>query len=54
MHLLVGPWLKIMEVVGDRKTFSLATFLDREGMKGLGSTFNKGPNKEAFKCPIKL
>ena len=42
------------EVVGDRQTFSLATFIDWEGMKGLGNIFNKGPNKEAFKCPIKF
>ena len=41
------------EVVGDRQTFSLATFIDWEAIKNLGNSFNMGPSKEAFKCPVK-
>ena len=50
---LLQSW-RAREVVGDRQTFSLATFIDWEGMKNFGNSFNKGPSKEAFKCPVKF
>ena len=41
-------------MVGDRQTFSLATFIDWEGMKNLGTFISIRPSKEAFKCPVKF
>ena len=41
-------------MVWDRQKFSLATFIDWEGMKNLGTFISIGPSKEAFKCPVKF